>query len=119
MTEKHSPEKIVQLQLDYYNQQDVDGFVSTYTPDVLITEHPSGNVLVRGAEALRERYANMFAANPDNHAKLVNRITFGPFVIDLEEVSGRDQREPFQAVAIYEVRNQLISSVTFLEKGEE
>lgn len=111
-----TPEKIVQLQLDYYNQQDVEGFVSTYTPDVQIMEHPSGNILVRGADQLRARYAKMFQANPNNHAALKNRITYGNFVIDLEEVSGRDNREPFQAVAIYEVKENLISKVTFLEK---
>lgn len=119
MSEKKTPEQVVQLQLDYYNKQDVAGFVSTYTSDIEITEHPSGNVLVRGEDELRERYAKMFAANPNNRAAIQNRIAFGSFVIDLEEVSGRDNREPFQAVAIYEVKDQLIKKVTFLEKEKE
>jgi hypothetical protein len=116
MSTGKTPEQVVQEQLDFYNNQDVPGFASTYSEDVQLIDHPSGKVFVSGQEELKERYAKMFLANPENHAALKNRIVFGDFVIDLEEVSGRDNREPFQAVAIYQVKESLISKVWFLEK---
>lgn len=119
MSAAKTPEQIVQEQLDFYNKQDVAGFASTYTDDVQLMNHPSGDVFVSDQEELKERYAKMFQANPENHAALKNRIVFGDFVIDLEEVSGRDNREPFQAVAIYQVKEGLISKVWFLEKKGE
>jgi hypothetical protein len=110
-----TPEEIVQQQLLCYNSQDLAGFVSTYAEDVLIMEHPSGNVLVSGKKALTERYAKMFQENPNNHCVIKDRICYSNYVIDREEITGRDNRGAFEALAIYEVNDQVISKVWFLE----
>lgn len=114
MSSHHSAVDVVQKQLDFYNDQDLPGFVSTYAPDIQILEHPSGNVMVTGREELGESYAKLFAENPRNHCELKNRTVYGNFVIDLEEITGRENRDPYQAVAIYEVKEKLISRVWFL-----
>ncbi|UHA73680.1 nuclear transport factor 2 family protein [Paenibacillus sp. 481] len=118
MSNHLTPEQIVQLQLNYYNNQDIDGFVSTYAVDVLIMDHPSGTVSIRGRQQLREVYEQVFANHPNSRAQIKNRMTFAHFVIDLEEVSGRVGREPFEAVAIYEVVGEVITKVWFLEGAE-
>ncbi|GAA4713848.1 nuclear transport factor 2 family protein [Brevibacillus fulvus] len=116
MAHQERAEEVVQRQLDFYNKQDLDGFVSTYAKEVELLEHPSGQLLAKGEAALRDRYAKMFRENPNNHAEIKNRTVFGNYVIDLEEVTGRENRGPFQALAIYEVKEGLISRVWFLRE---
>ena len=111
-------EEIVQKQLEYYNAQDIEGFLSTYAENVQILDHPSGEVRMTGREEMKASYTAMFAMNPNNRCAIKNRTVFGNFVIDLEEITGRDNRDPYQALAIYEVKEGLISRVWFLEKEE-
>lgn len=52
-----------------------------------------------------------FERHPDVHAEVVNRISRGRFVIDLERVTGRTDVAAFEAVAIYQVEAGLIRRV--------
>jgi hypothetical protein len=106
-----SPEALAQGQLDAYNAQDLDRFMSFYADDVVIAEL-NGAVLQQGTTQVRERYATMFAKFPANRAALVSRIVVGNTVVDHEDV----QRAPdnrFEACAIYTVRGDKIARVDF------
>ncbi|MGC5327529.1 nuclear transport factor 2 family protein [Brevibacillus sp. SYSU BS000544] len=113
---KLSPEAVVQDQLDAYNARDIEAFLRTYAEDVQILEHPSGKLIMTGHAELREVYSEIFNSNPEMHCKIVNRTVFGKFVLDLEHLTGRVNREPFQALAMYEVEGNVITRVWFLKE---
>lgn len=108
------PEMLAQKQLDAYNIQDLEEFLSVYREDVTIMEFPTNKVTTSGIEGMRIRYGNLFKEHPNNHAELLSRIVHGNKVVDHELVTGRDNSEPKKAVAIYEIEGEKISKVWFL-----
>ncbi|WP_456279150.1 nuclear transport factor 2 family protein [Bacillus sp. AK128] len=109
------PEDLAQMQLDAYNEQDIERFVSVYSEDVLVREFPSNDVMLSGMEEFRNRYANLFLTNPNQHAALVSRTVKGNIVIDHEHVTGRANGVDTEAIAIYEVANEKIVHVWFVK----
>ena len=110
-----TPEKLAQQQLDAYNKQNLDEFLSVYSDDVVIMEFPSNNdITTKGIEEMRTRYKKLFEQHPNNHAELLARIVHGNKVIDHELVTGRENSAPKKAVAIYEVTEGKIAKVWFL-----
>ena len=110
-----SVEKIVQKQLDFYNANDLEGFASTYRDDVELLSLEDNSVILKGKEALREKYRMRFEVQKV-HATLVNRMVLGNKVIDQESVSGIKENEQVKAIAIYEVVDGLIQRVWFLHE---
>lgn len=102
----------VQAQLEAYNARDVERFVACYHPDVVI-EDGAGNLLMRGHDAMRERYGPMFARYTELHCNIVNRIRINDYVVDEERITGRSPGVE-SAVAIYRVVDDLIVHVRFL-----
>lgn len=105
----HDP---VEAQLEAYNARDAERFAICFAEDVVV-EDSDGNVKMRGREQLREGYAQMFAANPALHCRVVQRIRVGEWVVDEERVTGRGPNELHVAV-VYRVSGGLIASVRFL-----
>ena len=103
---------LIQRQLDAYNRQDLDAFVTCYAPDVVVAGL-NGTVTETSRDALRARYAKTFAEFPENRARLVNRIHVGSTVIDHEDVSRGPGRDRFEVIAIYTIRDGLIARVDF------
>lgn len=107
-----APEIVVQRQLDAYNARDIDALLATYAPDARQYEHPA-TLLATGAADMRARMVPRFA-EPNLHARLLQRVVMGNIVIDHEEVirtfpegSGR-----VDMVAIYEVVDGKIQSAS-------
>jgi hypothetical protein len=111
--EQVAPEVIVQRQLDAYNAGDINAFMDTYTEDIKLFRFPN-NEMSTGKDFMRQQYGAMFKTIPDLNAELVDRIVIGNKVIDKEKVTANGSI--FYAVAIYEVTNGLISSVTFIQE---
>jgi hypothetical protein len=111
--EQVAPEVIVQRQLDAYNSKNIEAFAATYTEDVKLYRFPN-SLMGEGKVNLRQQYGTMFSAVKDLNAELVNRIVVGNKVIDHEKVTFNGNT--VYAVAIYEVTNGLISSVTFIQE---
>ena len=107
-----SPVALAQGQLDAYNAQDLDAFLSFYADDVIVADL-NGQVTSSGIAALRDRYAAMFAKFPENKALLVNRIASGNTVIDHEDVIRAPGGERFFAIAIYTIAGGKIARVDF------
>ena len=107
-----TPLEVVQMQLDTYNAQDIDGFASVFAEDaeVFINLGDSSATFV-GREEIKERYGEMFRENPTNKSTLMGRMVQGNFVIDHEYITGRSN--PFKLIAIYEVRNGFIQRCWF------
>jgi hypothetical protein len=109
------PAVAAQRQLDAYNARDIDAFVAAYAPEVTVRTFPSGDVLLVGREALRARYGVQFEQCPDLHGRLLSRTVHEGFAIDHEEVVGLHPDKLVYAVAMYEVRDDLIQNVWFLK----
>ncbi|MBN2838063.1 MAG: hypothetical protein JXM74_04845, partial [Fusobacteriaceae bacterium] len=73
----------------------------------------NNNIIMEGEEALRNNYKERFEVLKVN-AKLKNRIVIGNKVIDEEEVRGLKVNEVVKAVAVYEIKNNLIENVWFI-----
>ena len=105
-------EVIVNKQLEVYNNKDIDGFVKTYSTDAKLYMFPN-TINSEGQAAIRESYTSFFKRVPDLNAEIVNRIVLDNKVIDKEKVLINGKI--FYAIAIYEVENNLISKVTFIQ----
>lgn len=113
-TDIHSPEKIVDLQLAAYNARDMEAFLDTYTEDIEIYGFPA-TLQTKGLAAMRARYIPRFA-DTLLHAVIKSRIVMGNTVIDHERVRVTLPEGPgyMEAIAMYEVRDGKIATVTFI-----
>lgn len=108
-----TPEAVVQAQLDAYNRRDLEGFLGFYAEDAVLANHPN-QVTQTGKAEMRARYRLRFS-NPNVHAEIIKRVTFGRFVIDHERVVAAPPAEgTLEAVAVYEIKDGKIVRVTFL-----
>jgi hypothetical protein len=114
MTSTVSRESIVQRQLDAYNARNIEALMATYTDDIELFEHPA-KLLASGVAQVRQRQAARLA-EPNLHAKLINRIVMGTFVIDQEVVTRTfpEGAGLIELVAIYEVPEDRIRRAWFL-----
>jgi hypothetical protein len=104
----------VEGQLAAYNAHDLERFLSYYATDVqLHTVGPDDTSIVRGMDAMRESYAFLTKAPAGFGAEIVSRLVTGRYVIDHERIVAPGH-PTVEAVAIYEVRDGLISRVWFL-----
>ncbi|MFH1130096.1 MAG: amidohydrolase family protein [Pseudomonadota bacterium] len=111
---QNSPSDLAQIQLNAYNARDIDSFLAVYSPEVEVYDFPT-KLLYKGRSQMREKYNQYFAKATKLHARLVNRIAHGPYVIDRESVvTGIPGRENIEAVALYEVNDGLIQKVWFM-----
>jgi hypothetical protein len=115
-----TPEQLIQRQLDCYNAKDIEGLLATYAPDVSHFDLHC-NLLAKGHDELRKRFAIRFA-EPDLHAKLVQRIVMGNVVTDYEIITRNfpasdpdfpNAKGMVEMLCIYEVENDLIGCATF------
>lgn len=109
-----SPTEIVQAQLDAYNARDLGAFCALFAPDCVLAAL-NGPETERGIDAVRARYAALFAAHPRNHARLLNRIAVADVVIDHEHITRDPGGEAFEAGAIYTIRGGRIARVDFFK----
>jgi len=107
-----NPEIIVNKQLEAYNKKDIEEFAKTYSKDVKLYLLPD-NLTTDGNAELKKRYETMFKSVPDLNAEIMNRIVLGNKVIDKEKVTINGNI--YYAIAIYEVKDGLISKVTFIQ----
>ena len=107
-----SPVALAQGQLDAYNSQNLDAFMTFYADDCVVAG-PDRKIIQDGAAAIRERYATMFAKFPQNQAILINRIAAGNTVVDHEDVRRTPDGERFEAIAIYTMAGDKIVRVDF------
>lgn len=105
----------VQAQLDAYNAHDLEAFLACYT-DTCVVDDGEGNRLVTGKAEMRTRYQALFASSPALHAEVVHRIRIGEYVLDEERITGRVPALN-HAVAIYRVRDGLITHIRFLRES--
>lgn len=115
--QKQTPEQIVQKNLDFYNQRDIDGFCSLLSDDVILFEFNTEQPIALGLAEVRKIYQGLFIKSPELKSNLLNRIAIGNKVIDHERIMGRNGlKKPLELVVIYEVNHQKISKLTIVRK---
>ena len=108
-----SPVAIVQEQFEAYNAKDMKGWLATYAQNAeQFSLH--GERLARGHDEMRMRMEPCFA-EPDLHAKLLNRTAMGNVVVDLEIITRNlpEGRSTVEMVCIYEIADGLIQKASF------
>ncbi|MDD7887471.1 nuclear transport factor 2 family protein [Flavivirga sp. 57AJ16] len=107
-----NPERVVNKQLEAYNKRDIGAFVATYSSNIKLYRYPN-DLISEGHQAIRTAYVSFFEKAPDLNAQIVNRMVLGNKVIDNEKVTFNGNT--FYAIAIYEVQNEKITKVTFIQ----
>ena len=108
---EESPRFVVQKQVEAYNDRDLEAFTNTFSDDVKVYDYPN-KLRYEGKKELRRRYGALFDNTPDLNCIIVKRIESGSKVIDEELVTINGRK--VNGVAIYEVKNGKIVSMTFL-----
>jgi hypothetical protein len=106
-------ERIVQRQFEAYNRRDLDAFVAVHAPNVRVYRYPD-SLVIDGRDALRERFAKLFANAPQLRATVDDRITQGDVVIWKETASGMPGGRASTAVSVWEVHDGLITRILFI-----
>ena len=109
-TAVRSPEQVAQSLVDAYNARNMDGILKAYAPDSVAYALPSGEVILKGHDEIRKKFAKVLEPNFKLKVEVVNRIVDGKFVIDKEKISGTSEGKPveFYGTVIYEITDGLI-----------
>lgn len=110
-------ESVVQRQLQAYNDKNIDLFMACYSEDVKIYDFPH-TLTMEGHEAMRARYQKLFETYPHMIATVDKRIVHGKYAIDHEQITGRLESGVLEAVAMYEIHEDVITKVWFLKEDE-
>ena len=114
-----TPEKVVQKQLEAYNNRDIDGFMSVIDKNITVHEFSTSAVTIEEYELCKKVYTDLFTASPKLNSKIITRTVFDNKVIDHEYITGRKGSDtPIELVLIYEVNHHKITKITVLRKQE-
>ena len=110
-------EQIVQANLDAYNNLDIEQFMLYISDDIEVYEFDSKKLSIKGAEACRKVYTELFELSPKLHSTILKRIVFDNKVIDHEYIVGRrGSHTAIELVLIYEVRDEKIFRISVMRK---
>ncbi len=99
--------KIIDKLVAAYNNSDARAFADLFAENIVTFEHPN-QVAQSGREMIFEFYQKVFAEFPQNRTEVLHRIVIGNRVLDHERVRRSPEAEPFECLAIYELKNGLI-----------
>ena len=113
-----TPEQVAQSLVDAYNARNMDGILKAYSPDSIAYALPSGEVILKGHDAIRKKFARVLEPNVKLKVEIVSRIVDGKFVIDREKISGTvdGKAEEFYGTVIYEITDGLIRKEWYLRQ---
>jgi hypothetical protein len=112
-----NPVEIVQENLDFYNQRNIDGFMSSFTDSIALYTFGKAEPVAKGTEAIRTLYKALFDISPNLYSTILNRSVIGNKVIDHESIVGRKGSQvPIELVMIYEVLDDKIVRMTVIRE---
>lgn len=112
-----TPFQVVQENLDFYNQRNIDGFISSFVDSVSLCTFGNDEPLAQGKEAIRKLYKELFDASPKLHSTILHRAVMGNKVIDHESIKGRrGSKKSVKLVMIYEVVGEKIVRMTVIRE---
>ncbi|OJJ15620.1 hypothetical protein BKI52_37695 [marine bacterium AO1-C] len=105
-----TPLQIVNKRMALFNQHNFQAFIKLYNKDVKVYTYPD-KLMGTGSSRLGAIFKSDFEKKSIN-VKIVNQISNGPYVINHEIVTNNGKKTKY--VSIYEVRDGLIASVSFV-----
>ena len=117
-TTTKSPEKVAQALVDAYNTRNIDGILATYAPDSVAYALPGGEIILKGHDEIRKKFARVVDPNVKLKVEIINRIIDGKFIIDKEKISGTSDGKAveFYGTVIYEIKDGLIRKEWYLKQ---
>jgi hypothetical protein len=113
--ETRSPQEVVQENLDYYNEGDIEGFMKSFTDDIALYEFGAKIASYTGKKQIREVYSKLFKDSPNLHSTIEHRSVLGNKVIDHELIVGRKgSSDTLKLIMVYEVREDKIFKMTVI-----
>lgn len=110
-----NPEEIVQENLDFYNQRNIDGFMSSFSDSISLFLFGKTEPIANGKEEIRRLYKELFDDSPKLHSTILHRAVIGNKVIDHESIKGRKgSKKTLKLVMIYEVLDDKIVRMTVI-----
>ena len=109
-TAPRTPEQVAQSLIDAYNARNIEGILKAYSPDSTAYALPSGEVILKGHDAIRKKFSRIMQPNVSLKVEIVKRIVDGKFVIDLEKITGTvdGKRQEYGGTVIYEIVDGVI-----------
>src|SRR5687767_15759465 len=74
-----TPEQVAQSLVDAYNARNMDGILKAYSPDSVAYALPSGEIILKGHDAIRKKFARILEPNVNLRVDIVNRIVDGKY----------------------------------------
>ena len=94
-------------------RQDVDAYAAMFTEDGREGAY-RGAVARQGRDGIREGYRKVFAEFPQNRATVLEKFVYADQIVVREHVSRSPDAEPFEVMAIYSFKGDLIDRVEFI-----
>jgi len=114
-TKAQDAEKIVQANLDAYNNRNLKEFMSYFSDDVKLIQFSNQKILAEGKSSVERLYGDLFEQSPALHSTILKRMVMGNKVIDHESITGRKgATEAIELIMIYEVKDFKIFKMTVL-----
>lgn len=107
---QRSPLEVVNQRMGAYNDHDLSSFMAAYAEDIGIFTYPAKS-LGKGKKHLRSIFEPMFEEGTVQ-VEVHHQIAKDSYVVNHETV--REGEKATEYVSIYEVRNGLIQSVSFV-----
>lgn len=111
MSDSNVNSKIVDRQLQAFNDKDLDAFLDCYSDDVICRMLESEKILTEGKEQLKDTMKSSFESKLDAKSILISRINHNDLVIDHEKLENYLEGKVIKTVAIYEVKDGKISNL--------
>lgn len=112
-----SPAIIVQKQLETFNKANLKEFAACFSDNIIVKNFHKDTMYI-GNDKLQSNYQNFFDKHQNTKVTVLQRIVMRNKVIDEESVMIDGKK--YHQVAIYEVENGKITSMTFInpKKGD-
>ena len=110
-----NPEEIVQENLDFYNQRNIDGFMNSFSDSISLFLFGKTEPVANGKDEIRRLYKELFDDSPKLHSTILHRAVIRNKVIDHESIKGRKgSKKTLKLVMIYEVSGDKIVRMTVI-----
>ena len=104
--------------LHAYNAHKADDFAACFTADAQVHEFPD-RVVQNGREQIRAHYKLLFEQYPLNKSDLLHRADLGDRIVDHERVHRSPSARPFDVIAVYTFKGDLVSRLDFIREHRE
>lgn len=110
-----SPTQVVQLNLDAYNQRNIEGFMAWIDDKVQVVNFQDQKITLTGKDNCKAFYQTLFEQSPQLHSTILSRMVLGNKVIDHERIVGRNgAAAPVELILIYEVEHNKITKINVI-----